>query len=185
MNKFKAAIVGLAVSAGIMVGSGVASASPNLNWDSLAQCESSGNPSIVSSNGKYHGLYQFDSGTWAANGGTKYAPTANQATPAQQTEIAQALYSQRGDQPWPQCGARLYDSNPSQPSPEPIPEPEPEPVIEQQNHSVPKTVEIPVIVVPENIVISQPQYDEARENIIKQYDKVAVDINAQLKNHFG
>ncbi|WP_371814658.1 LysM peptidoglycan-binding domain-containing protein [Jeotgalicoccus sp. WY2] len=35
-----------------------------LNWGALAACESGGNASVVSSNGLYHGLYQFDAQTW-------------------------------------------------------------------------------------------------------------------------
>ncbi|MEL4358144.1 MULTISPECIES: transglycosylase family protein [unclassified Luteococcus] len=68
-------------------------------WDRIAQCESSGNWSINSGNGYYGGL-QFDRQTWEANGGTKYAPTANLATREQQITIANKLYAQRGLQPW-------------------------------------------------------------------------------------
>lgn len=72
-------------------------------WDKIAQCESSGNWSIVSSNGIYAGGLQFNRATWAEYGGLKYAPTANLATKAQQIDIANKLYAARGLQPW-QCG---------------------------------------------------------------------------------
>ena len=75
-----------------------------LNWGGLAACESGGNPSIVSSNGKYHGLYQFDAQTWQSVGGSG---VASQASAAEQTQRAQQLYSDRGSQPWPVCGSRL------------------------------------------------------------------------------
>ncbi|CEA03341.1 Cell wall-binding protein YocH precursor [Jeotgalicoccus saudimassiliensis] len=75
-----------------------------LNWGALAACESGGNPSVVSSNGLYHGLYQFDAQTWQSVGGSG---VASNASAAEQTKRAQILYNQRGSQPWPVCGARL------------------------------------------------------------------------------
>lgn len=77
----------------------------SLNWAALAACESGGNPSIVSSNGLYHGLYQFDRGTWQSMGGSG---VASQAPASEQTARAQALYSARGASPWPHCGPRLF-----------------------------------------------------------------------------
>ena len=74
------------------------------NWGALAKCESGGNPNVVSSNGLYHGLYQFDAQTWKSVGGSG---VASQASAAEQTQRAQILYSQRGSQPWPVCGSNL------------------------------------------------------------------------------
>ncbi|WP_271397193.1 LysM peptidoglycan-binding domain-containing protein [Salinicoccus roseus] len=74
------------------------------NWGALAQCESSGNASVVSSNGLYHGLYQFDVQTWRSVGGSGLP---SQASAAEQTKRAQILFDQRGSQPWPVCGSRL------------------------------------------------------------------------------
>lgn len=75
-----------------------------LNWGALAACESGGNASIVSANGLYHGLYQFDVQTWRSVGGSGLP---SQASAAEQTKRAEILYSQRGAQPWPVCGQRL------------------------------------------------------------------------------
>lgn len=75
-----------------------------LNWGALAACESGGNASVVSANGLYHGLYQFDAQTWQSVGGSG---VASQASAAEQTQRAQMLYDSRGSQPWPVCGARL------------------------------------------------------------------------------
>lgn len=75
-----------------------------LNWGALAACESGGNASVVSSNGLYHGLYQFDAQTWQSVGGSG---VASDASAAEQTQRAQKLYESRGSQPWPVCGARL------------------------------------------------------------------------------
>ena len=53
------------------------------------------------------GGLQFLPSTWVANGGTRYAPTADRATKAQQIDIANRL-SSGGDwlKPWPVCGKR-------------------------------------------------------------------------------
>jgi uncharacterized protein YabE (DUF348 family) len=71
-------------------------------WDKIAQCESTGNWSINSGNGYYGGL-QFDIRTWIGSGGGAYAPNASLATKAQQIDIANKVYAQRGLQPWG-CG---------------------------------------------------------------------------------
>ena len=77
----------------------------SLNWAALAACESGGNPTIVSRNGLYHGLYQFSTGTWQSVGGSG---VASQASAGEQTSRAQALYSRSGVGQWPHCGPRLY-----------------------------------------------------------------------------
>lgn len=71
-------------------------------WDKIAQCESGGNWSINSGNGYYGGL-QFDIRTWLGSGGGAYAPNAAGASKAQQIDIANRVYAQRGLQPWG-CG---------------------------------------------------------------------------------
>ncbi|WP_342319322.1 transglycosylase family protein [Corynebacterium mayonis] len=75
-------------------------------WDALAACESGGNWSINTGNG-YHGGLQFNPGTWAAYGGTQYAPTANLATREQQIAIAQKTQAAQGWGAWPACTAKL------------------------------------------------------------------------------
>jgi uncharacterized protein YabE (DUF348 family) len=71
-------------------------------WDKIAKCESGGNWSINTGNGYYGGL-QFDIRTWLGSGGGAYAPNASLATKAQQIDIANRVYAQRGLQPWG-CG---------------------------------------------------------------------------------
>ncbi|GMA30470.1 resuscitation-promoting factor [Litorihabitans aurantiacus] len=73
-------------------------------WGKLAQCESGGNPSIISSNGKYHGLYQFTVSTWQSVGGSGLP---SDASPAEQTERAQALQARSGWGQWPACARKL------------------------------------------------------------------------------
>ena len=77
----------------------------SLNWAALAKCESGGNPTIVSANGLYHGLYQFSVGTWRSVGG---AGLPSQASPAEQTSRAKMLYLRSGAGQWPHCGPRLF-----------------------------------------------------------------------------
>jgi hypothetical protein len=69
--------------------------------ESIAACESGGDPTAVSSDGSYRGLYQFDFGTWESVGGHG-DPAA--APAAEQSYRAALLYSRSGSSPWPVCG---------------------------------------------------------------------------------
>lgn len=73
-------------------------------WAALAQCESGGNPKAVSASGTYYGLYQFSLSTWASVGGSGL-PT--DASPAEQTQRAQALQARSGWGQWPHCSSKL------------------------------------------------------------------------------
>lgn len=66
---------------------------------SVIRCESGGNYKINTGNG-YYGAWQFDRGTWLANGGGKYARTANKAPKWAQNHIAWKTWKARGWQPW-------------------------------------------------------------------------------------
>lgn len=66
---------------------------------SIRACESGGNYSAT--NGRYRGAYQFDQQTWESVGGSG-DPAA--ASPAEQDARASQLRSQRGSNPWPNCG---------------------------------------------------------------------------------
>lgn len=77
----------------------------NLNWSSLAHCESGGRPGAVDPSGNYGGLYQFDRQTWQSLGGSG---SPQNAPAAEQTFRAKKLYVSRGASPWPHCGRRLY-----------------------------------------------------------------------------
>ncbi|MGX1161830.1 uncharacterized protein YabE (DUF348 family) [Arthrobacter sp. SLBN-100] len=91
-----------AASAGANSGAAAPAMMNEAMWDKIAQCESTGNWSINSGNGYYGGL-QFDIQTWIGSGGGAYAPNASLATKAQQIDIANRVYAQRGLQPWG-CG---------------------------------------------------------------------------------
>ncbi|MFF7737935.1 ubiquitin-like domain-containing protein [Streptomyces sp. NPDC007984] len=76
----------------------------HLDWQGLAACESGGRPDAVDSSGTYGGLYQFDTRTWQALGGSG---RPQDAPAAEQTYRAKKLYVRRGASPWPHCGGRL------------------------------------------------------------------------------
>ena len=73
-------------------------------WRALADCESSNRPRVVSPNGLYFGLYQFDLSTWRGVGG-RGLPT--KASRREQLKRARILFADRGTQPWPTCGKHL------------------------------------------------------------------------------
>ena len=100
-----AGVTGAAVAAPLMA-AGSASAATASEWDAVAQCESGGNWSINTGNGYYGGL-QFSASTWAGYGGTQYAATADQASKAQQIEIAEKVLAGQGKGAWPVCGTGL------------------------------------------------------------------------------
>ncbi len=102
----KVVLAGTAFSAAGLAMAPAANAAPDSDWDRLAQCESGGNWAINTGNG-YHGGLQFSPSTWAAYGGTQFAPTANQATREQQIAIAEKTLAGQGWGAWPACSSRL------------------------------------------------------------------------------
>ncbi|MBA2767197.1 MAG: transglycosylase family protein [Solirubrobacterales bacterium] len=69
--------------------------------ESIAQCESGGDPSAVGGGGTYGGKYQFDRQTWESVGGSGDPASASES---EQDSRAQSLLQQRGTSPWPTCG---------------------------------------------------------------------------------
>ncbi|MBM4795504.1 transglycosylase family protein [Streptomyces sioyaensis] len=98
-----AGIAGAAVAVPLM-GATSASAASVSTWDKVAQCESGGNWSINTGNGYYGGL-QFTNSSWAAAGGTKYAPRADLASKSQQIAAAEKLLAIQGPGAWTCAGA--------------------------------------------------------------------------------
>jgi len=70
--------------------------------ESIAACESGGDPTAVSSTGMYRGKYQFSVATWQSVGGSG-DPAA--APEAEQDYRAALLYQRSGPGQWPVCGA--------------------------------------------------------------------------------
>lgn len=69
--------------------------------DALVMCESRGQAAVVSRDGLYGGLFQFDQATWRSVGG---AGSPSSAPPSEQRARALLLLLQRGVAPWPRCG---------------------------------------------------------------------------------
>lgn len=69
----------------------------------IAECETGGtmDPEIHDPSGTYHGLFQFDLGTWASVGGSGDPHTASED---EQYYRAALLYKRSGSSPWPVCG---------------------------------------------------------------------------------
>ena len=74
-------------------------ASPAL--ESIAACESGGNPHAIGGGGTYRGKYQFSYATWASVGGSGDPAAASEA---EQDRRAAMLYARTGASSWPVCG---------------------------------------------------------------------------------
>ena len=66
----------------------------------IAQCESGGDPTAVSADGRYRGKYQFSRATWRAMGGSG---DPAEAPESEQDAMAAKLLAARGTSPWPNC----------------------------------------------------------------------------------
>ena len=109
-------IAGVALSASA-ANAAVPTATSSSVWDSLAQCESSGNWGINTGNG-YSGGLQFSPSTWAAFGGTGSAANASRE---QQIAVAERVQAGQGWGAWPSCSATLGLSG--APAPQSVPAP--------------------------------------------------------------
>ncbi|NSC21801.1 LysM peptidoglycan-binding domain-containing protein [Streptomyces albus subsp. chlorinus] len=96
-------VAGAAVALPLVSATGANAASVD-TWEKVAQCESSGNWHANTGNGYYGGL-QFNNSSWAAAGGTKYAPRADLATKDQQIAVAEKLLQLQGPGAWSCAGA--------------------------------------------------------------------------------
>ena len=79
---------------------------PGSVWDSLAQCEATGNWAINTGNGFYGGV-QFDQNTWERWGGLEYAPRADLASREEQIAVASKTQAAQGWGAWPSCSSKL------------------------------------------------------------------------------
>jgi murein DD-endopeptidase MepM/ murein hydrolase activator NlpD len=88
-----------------LVGAGVAQAADVETWEKVAACESTNDWNINTGNGYFGGL-QFTQSTWAAYGGTAYAPRADLASKEQQIAVAEKVLDGQGPGAWPVCSER-------------------------------------------------------------------------------
>ncbi|WP_406080671.1 transglycosylase family protein [Micromonospora sp. NBC_00858] len=94
-----------AVTGAVALFGPAAPAQAAVNWDAIAQCESSGNWHINTGNGYYGGL-QFSQSTWAGYGGKKYAARADLASRGEQIAVAEKVLDGQGIGAWPTCGKK-------------------------------------------------------------------------------
>ncbi len=78
-----------------------AQAAPSVNWDAIAQCESSGNWAANTGNGFYGGL-QFTQSTWKSFGGSGSPQSASRE---EQIAVAEKVLDGQGIKAWPVCGS--------------------------------------------------------------------------------
>jgi hypothetical protein len=86
----------LVLGAGLSsVGHGTAQADPPGGWESIIACESGGRNVHTAISGPFtaSGFFQITNGTWARNGGLAFAPTAMQASFAQQKIVANNIFA--------------------------------------------------------------------------------------------
>jgi peptidoglycan hydrolase-like protein with peptidoglycan-binding domain len=76
------------------------STSPSAQLEAIAQCESGGDPTAISPDGRYRGKYQFSRATWRSLGGTGDPAAAPESV---QDELAAELMSTQGPNAWPVC----------------------------------------------------------------------------------
>ena len=76
------------------------SSAPSALLAKIARCESGGDPTAVSPDGRYRGKYQFSRATWKSLGGTG-DPAA--APEAEQDRLAAKLMRTQGPSAWPTC----------------------------------------------------------------------------------
>ncbi len=93
------------VRVGTKPGTDVPPISDGSIWDAIAGCEAGGNWAINTGNGYYGGV-QFDQGTWARNGGLRFAPRADLATREEQIAVAEVTRQRQGWGAWPVCSGR-------------------------------------------------------------------------------
>ena len=98
----KAAVAGAVIGVPLTIAATPAANASSVNWDAVAQCESSGNWATNTGNGYYGGL-QFTMSTWRANGG-EGAP--QNASRSQQIAVAERVLQTQGIGAWPVCGKR-------------------------------------------------------------------------------
>ncbi|WP_432122386.1 FG-GAP-like repeat-containing protein [Streptomyces sp. S1] len=80
-------------------------------WDRVAACESSGNWSIVSSNGLYYGGLQITKTNWDHYGGRQYSSYPHQASKKEQILIAEKVLADQGAGAWGGCGSQAGLAN--------------------------------------------------------------------------
>jgi peptidoglycan hydrolase-like protein with peptidoglycan-binding domain len=93
-------VIGPQTLAALGLGAGGATTASAVTLEEIALCESGGDPTAISRDGRYRGKYQFSRATWRAMGGRGDPAKAPEA---EQDRRAAALFAERGTTPWPNC----------------------------------------------------------------------------------
>jgi resuscitation-promoting factor RpfA len=101
----RTAIAGAVAGAPLVIAVPAAHAATDSTWDRVAQCESGGRWDINTGNGFQGGL-QFTPTTWRGFGGAEFAPSAHQASKAQQITVAERVLAKQGWGAWPVCSRK-------------------------------------------------------------------------------
>jgi hypothetical protein len=96
VTRLAGALATAAVAAACATVGGTAHAAP-VNWDAIAQCESSGNWHTPNGGG-----LQIKPQTWWANGGVGLPALAPKA---EQIRVAKNIMASQGPKAWPQCAS--------------------------------------------------------------------------------
>jgi nucleoid-associated protein YgaU len=94
--------VGIGTAAATVLTPTAATAATTVQWERVAQCESGGNWHINTGNGYYGGL-QFSESTWNSFDVDHYAARADEATKAEQIDVANRVLARQGWGAWPVC----------------------------------------------------------------------------------
>jgi peptidoglycan hydrolase-like protein with peptidoglycan-binding domain len=73
---------------------------PRSTLQKIAECESGGDPTAISPDGRYRGKYQFSRATWRSLGGEGDPARASEA---EQDRMARLLMKRQGPGAWPNC----------------------------------------------------------------------------------
>ena len=108
----KIAFTGAVLGGGSIALAGQAAAATDNEWDQVASCEYQqqlGNQHRQRLSRRAAVPHQ---GTWAAHGGSEYAPSAHLATKDQQIAVAERVLATQGRGAWPVCGHGLSSATP-------------------------------------------------------------------------
>lgn len=103
-NKVFAIVASAGLVAGLSLGIASKANASDINWNAIANCESSGDWHANTGNGYYGGL-QFTLQTWEANGGSGNPANASRS---EQIRVAENVVSSQGLSAWPVCGVEAY-----------------------------------------------------------------------------
>jgi cell wall-associated NlpC family hydrolase len=153
----------------------VADASPSVDWDRVAACESSGNWSATDASGHHGGGLQFTDSTWRAYGGSGQPEDASRG---QQIAVAERVLAGQGIGAWPVCGPRGLGGNTRHTTPETSPRASPR-TSQASPRTSPPTRESPVRPQVQPQTQSHPRTDPSTHYRVRRNDTLFGIANAR------